>query len=199
MTSLKRFTGLLATALLAALTSACESTASELRVSTVLSPDAPFSHYRTFVFGFAGGPPEGSQLSPISLDVENRMPALVRAALAREGYSEDVGKADFVIRLGAGTAEVPDEGLQRCSIDDYDCVGRWMHALSVAIDVYDASTGAHVWHGAGDVTRAHLPFDDALLNGIVTKALAALPRRDPRTVTADSASARAAVRDGRSS
>lgn len=197
MSTFKRFTGLVATALFAALTSACETTASELRVATVMSPDAPFSRYRTFAFGLAGGPPEGSRLSPRSLDVENRLTAFVRNALARAGYTEDAGKADFVVRLGAGTAEVPDEGLQRCSIDDYDCVGQWLHTLSVAIDVYDASNGAHVWHGAADVALAHLPFDDALLNGIVTKAFAALPRRDPRTATDARADAPAAVKDTR--
>ncbi|HSY20930.1 MAG TPA: DUF4136 domain-containing protein [Polyangiaceae bacterium] len=176
-TSFKRFTRLFAPVLLVTLVSACEATVSEQAVQTVMSPAAPFARYRTFAFGFADGPPAGSQLSPGSLDVENRLRVLVAGARARKGYVESAGMTDFVVRLGAGMSAAPDVSLERCSVDDYDCVGQWVQRLAVSIDMVDTATGAHVWHGATNVVRVRPQFDDELLGSIVTKAFAQLPGR----------------------
>jgi hypothetical protein len=173
--TLERFIKLVAPALLVTLASACQATTSEVAVQTVMAPEVPFTHYRTFAFGFADDPPAGSQLSPGSLDVENRLRGLVARALARKGYVEGAGKTDFVVRLGAGTSEGPDVSLERCSVDDYDCVGRIVQRLSVAIDMYDATTGAHVWHGATLISLAGPRSDDKVLDSIVLKAFAEFP------------------------
>ena len=174
----KRFMTFAAAALLPALTSACQTQTPGLRVETVMSTEAPFSRYRSFSFGLADNPPTGFQVSSGSLDVENRLRPLVEGALARKGYAEDRAEADFVVRLGAGTAEVSDTDMQRCTVDDYDCVGQSMHGLAVAIDMYDTATGAHVWHGATNLALARSRFDDELLNNIVATAFVELPRRD---------------------
>ncbi len=148
-------------------------------MQTVIAPKAPFERYHTFAFGLAGGPPSGTELSADSLDVENRLRFLVAGALAQKGYAEGAGAAnsDFVVRLAAGTGEALDVSLERCSVDDYDCEGQRLQKLSVTIDLYDTSTGSHVWHGTADVARERPRFDDALLGSIVKRAFADLPRR----------------------
>jgi hypothetical protein len=176
-TSSKHPMKLVAFALVAALASACQTTTSGQRVQTVMSADAPFARYHTFSFGLAESPPAGSYLSPASLEAEHALRPLVGVALARRGYAEDAGKADFVVRLGAGGADVADSSTEGFFSDDFGGA-QVTPGLSVAIDMYDAATGAHVWHGATVVTLDRGRLGDKLLERVVASAFAEFPRRD---------------------
>ncbi len=168
---------LVALTLLAALAAACQT--SGPRVQSAMSPGAPFARYHTFSFGGAEGPPVGSYLSAGSWDVQNRLRPVVSAALARKGYAEDFGKADFVVRLESGTADLLDTPVDEDVVNDAT-TGRLAPGLSVAIDMYDAATGARVWRGATVVATKGGRSDDRLLERIATSAFAELPRASKR-------------------
>jgi Domain of unknown function (DUF4136) len=168
-------TKLVALALAAVLASACQATTSAPQVQTVKSSQTPFARYHTFTFGFAEGPPQGTVLSAGSLDVENRLGSIVRTALVRRGYAENAGQADLVVRIAAGTAEINNLDVGGYT-EDFLIRQEPTPGLSLAIDVYDAATKAHVWHGATLVDGSH--FDDKVLERIVTNAFAEFPRGD---------------------
>jgi hypothetical protein len=177
-TSSKHPIKLVAFTLVAALTSACQTTASGPRVQTVMSADAPFARYHTFSFGLAESAPSGSYVSPASLEAEHALRPLVGDALARKGYAENAGQADFVVRLGAGGADVANSSTEGFFSDDFGG-GQVTPGLSVAIDMYDAASGAHVWHGATVITLDRGRLGDKLLEHVVASAFAEFPRRDP--------------------
>jgi hypothetical protein len=179
----KRPMKLVALTLLAALASACQATTTpNLRVQTVMSPQAPFARYHAFSFGLAEAPPLGSTISAGSLAAENHLASLVGAALARRGYARDAEKADFVVRIAAGSSDVPHVDMEEYFVDDFG-TGQTVPGLSLAIDMYDAATGTQIWHGATVVSLDRGQFDDKLLEGIVTSAFAGFPRRAEAAVS----------------
>jgi Domain of unknown function (DUF4136) len=174
---------LVALTLLAAVASACQAkTTSGPRVQTVMSPQVPFARYHTFSFGLAEAPPPGSTMSAGSLTAENRLAPLVGNALARRGYTRNADKADFVVRVGAGSSDVTPVDMHEYFVDDFGA-GHALPGLSLAIDMYDAASGAAIWHGATIVALDRGHFDDELLEGIVTSAFAGFPRRDDAAVS----------------
>jgi hypothetical protein len=162
--------------LLVALAPACQATmTSGPAVQTVMSPDAPFSRYRTFSFGLAERPSSGFTISQGSLDAERRLRPVLATALASKGYAEDVRMPDFVVRLGAGTTDNFDTGAH--FVDDVSEATPVVRGLSLAIDVYDATTGVRVWHGDTVTALEGGNPDDQLLKRFVANAFAELPGR----------------------
>jgi hypothetical protein len=162
--------------LLMALSPACQATmTSGPQVQTVMSPDAPFSRYRTFSFGLAEEPPAGFTISPNSLAVERRLRPMLATAFASKGYAEDLRTPDFVVRVSAGTSENLDTGAH--FVDDVSEATPLVRGLSLAVDAYDAATGARVWHGATVTALEPGGPDDGLLGRVVAAAFAQLPGR----------------------
>jgi hypothetical protein len=156
--------------LLCAMASCRSVTASGPQVNEVTSPSASFSRYSAFSFGLADRPPAGYEISSRSLEVERRIRAHVLAFLEQRGYVEDNARADFVVKYASGTREVAGPGGGYLDVEGPSSVEE-----SISIDVYDAATGTHVWHGDARAEIDRKKIDDNLLRLSVERVLADVP------------------------
>jgi hypothetical protein len=150
--------------------------AQAVSIHTAANPAAHFEQYRTFTFAPAEGPPRGYQMPRRSPEVEQRLRALIAAALTQRGYLQGATKGDFLIMFGFGRRTIPVH-------EDSAVGGEWLPddedadfvEGSLVIDAFDSSSGARVWHGAcrGQNDLAHV--DDALLQRTVSHLLAPFP------------------------
>jgi hypothetical protein len=163
--------------LLPAALAACVSTRSPtVLVHTDSSPVAPFATYRTFGFGLAGALPAPFQESARSFAVERRMRSLVVAELVRKGYAEEqAGPAnpDFVVTVASGYAA---EAFSMGEAPLFETA----ELGAIVIDVFDASSAAHVWHSTGEAEVDPRTINDQLLQASVHGVLASFPARVKR-------------------
>jgi hypothetical protein len=154
---------------------ACATTSSPtVLVHTDSGPVASFASYRTFGFGLAAAPPAPFQESARSFAVERRVRSLVVAELVRKGYAEQPGPAhpDFVVTVASGyTSE--DFSMGEAPLFETAELG------AIVIDVFDASSAAHVWHGTGETEVDPKRVSDQLQAG-VRRVLASFPHRPTR-------------------
>jgi hypothetical protein len=139
-------------------------------VETASSAASSFAAYRTFAFGLAEAPPAPFQVSARSFEEERRMKALIAAELVRKGYVEQPGPAqpDLVVRFASGDVEDPPYG-------DEPPMFELPEKGVIVIDVFDASIGAQVWHGSGEVEVDSKRIDEELLQKSVQRVLASFP------------------------
>jgi hypothetical protein len=161
-------------ALLGAL-NGCGSNSPEPRTASASSEGAPqskFSEYKTFAFAPANPPASGYAVTPRSLEVQERLASLVKASLEKRGYAQASTGADLLIKISAGTGELPGDKTQRGNPDEPTPSG------FIGIDAYDGHSGATVWHGSGRAElKAEQPIDDGLLASGVERILLAFPAR----------------------
>jgi Domain of unknown function (DUF4136) len=153
----------------------CGSTSPEPRAASasgVGAPSAKFSEYRTFSFAPANPPAGSYEVTPRALEVQQRLAPLVKASLEKRGYAQAAGDADLLIKISAGTGELPGDKTQRGNPEEPTPIG------FIGIDAYDGRSGTTVWHGSG---KAELtpdqPIDDALLASGVERILMDFPAR----------------------
>jgi hypothetical protein len=147
-------------------------------VQTQSSALSSFAPYHTFGFRIAGMPPAPFQVSARSFEVERRMRSLVVAQLVGKGYAEQQGSAhpDFVVSFSAGYADDPPPGGEP-PMFEMPVKG------AIVIDVFDASSDAHVWHATAEAEVEPTQLDDRLLRVAVQRALASFPARGPEDGT----------------
>jgi Domain of unknown function (DUF4136) len=156
-------------ALLGAATScSAAATPSKTMATSFASPHSSLASYHTFSFGLADQPKAGYEVTPRSLEVQRRLHPLVLEAFKDRGYIEDEAKADFTVKLAAGTGELPNPGLEHA-------VPTGLARGFIGIDVYDASTGTQVWQGSAFAEIDPEKIDDSLLKMGVTHMLADFP------------------------
>jgi Domain of unknown function (DUF4136) len=159
-------------ALLGAVTScSAAATPSKTVATSIAAPHSSLAGYHTFSFGSADQPKAGYEVTPRSLEVQRRLHPLVLEALQDRGYIEDQAKADFTVKLAAGTGELPNPGSEHA-------VPTGLARGFIGIDVYDVSTGAEVWKGSAYAEIDPEKIDDSLLKMGVTHMLADFPSRD---------------------
>jgi hypothetical protein len=159
-------------ALLSTLTACGTAAAPNTAVATsVASPHASLASYHTFSFGLADQPKPGYEVTPRSLEVQRRLRPVVLAALEARGYTEDEAKADFIVKLAAGTGDLPSQQAERA-------VPTGLARGFIGIDIYDAPTGSQVWQGSAFAEIDPEKIDDSLLKMGVTHMLADFPARD---------------------
>jgi len=160
--------------LVAALTAACSSTPAQpprASVTTVGAQTASLDQAQTFGFGPANPPAAGFDVTPRALEVQRRLSALVESALEKRGLSHAADNPDLVVKVSAGSGA-----------EDQKLAGRGNETETtprgfISIDVYDAETGAGLWHGTGQADINPSTIDDALLASAVEGILARFPTR----------------------
>lgn len=153
----------------------CGATSPEPRAASASGTGAPqekFADYRTFSFAPANPPAGGYEVTPRSLEVQQRLAPLVKASLEKRGYAQAASGADLLIKISAGTGELPGDKTQRGNPDEPTPSG------FIGIDAYDGRSGATVWHGSGQAElKPEQPIDDALLKSGVERILMDFPAR----------------------
>lgn len=150
-----------------------EPPATSASASAVGAPRANFSDYRTFAFAPANAPAGGFSVTPRSLEVQQRLAAIVKASLEKRGYAQAASGADLLIKISAGTGEVAVDKTQRGNPEEPTPSG------FIGIDAYDGRSGATVWHGSGQAElKPEQPVDDALLASGVERILLDFPARN---------------------
>jgi hypothetical protein len=153
----------------------CGSNSPEPRTASASGQGAPqskFSEYKTFAFAPANPPASGYAVTPRSLEVQERLTSLVKASLEKRGYAQASTGADLLIKVSAGTGELPGDKTQRGNPAEPTPSG------FIGIDAYDGRSGATVWHGSGQADlKPEQPVDDGLLASGVERILLAFPAR----------------------
>jgi len=153
----------------------CGAPSPESRVASASgtgAPQAKFSDYRTFSFAPANPPAGDYVVTQRSLEVQERLAPLVKASLEKRGYAQASSGADLLIKISAGTGEVPGDKTQRGNPEEPAPSG------FIGIDAYDGRSGATVWHGSGQAElKPEQPIDDALLASGVERILMDFPSR----------------------
>jgi hypothetical protein len=163
-------------ALLGAVTSCTAAAVPSKAVATsVASPHAPLASYHTFSFGLADQPKPGYEVTARSLEVQRRLRPAVLEALQGRGYTEDESKADFTVKLTAGTGEIANPAAERAAATG-------LARGFIGIDIYDTPTGAEVWQGSAFAEVDPEKIDDSLLKMGVAHMLADFPARDTSAV-----------------
>ena len=164
---------LIGLALLGTLTACATTSSPTVLVHTDSSPVASFATYRTFGFGLAGGPPAPFRESARSFAVYRRLRSLVVAELVRKGYVEQPGPAnpDFVVTFASGYTT------EDFSMGEVPLFGGQVEIGAIAIDAFDASSAAHVWHGTGETEVSPEKINDQLLQDGVHRVLGSFPVR----------------------
>jgi hypothetical protein len=164
---------LIGLALLGTLTACATTSSPTVLVHTDSSPVASFATYRTFGFGLAGGPPAPFRESARSFAVDRRLRSLVVAELVRKGYVEQPGPAnpDFVVTFASGYTT------EDFSMGEVPLFGGQVEIGAIAIDAFDASSAAHVWHGTGETEVSPGKINDQLLQDGVHRVLGSFPVR----------------------
>jgi len=120
--------------------------------SAVAAPHVSFSDYHTFGFGTAAAPRPGYEVTPRSLEVQQRLRSVVKGVLEARGFAEVTEKPDMTIKLAAGSGS--GEATYR---EEGPAVG------FIGIDVFSASSGNQIWQGAAFAEVDPTKIDDALL------------------------------------
>jgi hypothetical protein len=153
----------------------CGATSPEPRVASASgagAPQAKFSDYRTFSFAPANPPAGGYEVTQRSLEVQERLTPIVKASLEKRGYAQASSGADLLIKISAGTGELPGDKTQRGNPEEPTPTG------FIGIDAYDGRSGATVWHGSGQAElKPEQPIDDTLLASGVERILMDFPSR----------------------
>jgi hypothetical protein len=158
---------------------ACAADSSRARVQTAeSSAGVAFANYHTFGFRPAEQPAAPFEVSARSFEVERRMRPLIVAELLGKGYAEQAGQTrpDFMVAFGLGYAQdaVP-------SVDQTGGAGPAAAAPiergKIAIDAFDTSSAAQVWHGTAEAEVNPKTIDDQLLRAAVHQLLAPFPSR----------------------
>jgi hypothetical protein len=160
----------MALAFLGALTG-CSNAAPPPRAATassVASPKASFANYETFAFGPANAPAEGYEITPRALEVQTHLTRIVARALERRGYRELPAGADLLVKIAAGSGELPNPSAEH---------GTASPSGFIAVDIYEAASGNEVWRGTAQAAIDPNQIDDALLERGVDRMLANLPAR----------------------
>jgi hypothetical protein len=150
---------------------------SKTAATSIAAPHSSLASYHAFSFGLADQPKTGYAVTPRSLEVQRRLRPVVLQAFQGRGYVEDQTKADFIVKLAAGTGELPNPGLEHTAPTN-------LARGFIGIDVYDASTGAQVWQGSAYAEIDPEKIDDALLKMGVTHMLSDFPSRDTASLAA---------------
>jgi hypothetical protein len=155
----------------------CASSGTGAGLHIVANPAARFGAYRTFSFGPPEGAPPGFQMTARSAEVQRRLRGLVEAVLAEKGYQPaSTGPGDVIVELGAAQREVE-------SRDDGSINAEWLAADTtvdtiqgrLAVDLFDPSLKARVWHGSSRETIDPEHIDAQRLQAYVRELLASLP------------------------
>jgi hypothetical protein len=142
-------------------------------VQTVAAARTALPQFHTFSFGLTEEPPAGFEASPRSLEVEQRMRALIGSELGHKGYAEVSAKPDFVVRYAAGTVRIDPGPVTEENTDVTPYTLR-----EIDVDIFDASTKTEVWQGTATSKVAINKYvDPSLLQGDVHAALAGFPVR----------------------
>ena len=150
---------------------------SKTAATSFAAPRSSLAGYHAFSFGLADQPKTGYEVTPRSLEVQRRLRPVVLEAFRGRGYVEDQTRPDFIVKLAAGTGELPKPGLEHTAPTS--------HARGfIGIDVYDASTGTQVWKGSAYAEIDPEQIDDSLLKMGVTHMLSDFPSRDLATLAA---------------
>lgn len=166
----------LALALFSAVT-ACATTAPTQKpiATSVSAPDASLANYQTFSFGLSDQPKPGYAVTPRSLEVQRRLRPAVLEALTGRGYVESDAKADLIVKLAAGTGELPNPAAERA-------VPTGLAQGFIGIHIYDGAAGTEVWQGSAFAEIDPAKIDDALLKMGVEHMLAGFPVRNSAPV-----------------
>jgi hypothetical protein len=139
--------------------------------TTDSSLGAAFANYHTFGFRFAGQPAAPFEVSARSFEGERRMRPLIVAELLRKGYEEQTGrdKPDFTVSFGLGYAKEANQLTEQTATP--------IEKGRMAIDAFDTSSNAQVWHGTAEAQVNPAKIDDSLLAAAVQQLLAPFPAR----------------------
>jgi hypothetical protein len=144
-------------------------------VQTVTAARAALPQFHTFAFGLTEDPPAGYEASPRSLEVEQRMQALVGSELQQKGYVQVSARPDFIVRFAAGTVRIDPGPVTEENTDVAPYTLR-----KIDVDVYDASSKTEVWRGSATSQVAINKYvDPSLLQRDVHGALASFPVGTP--------------------
>jgi hypothetical protein len=137
---------------LAACSAATPSPPDHATASAVAAPNVSFSDYHTFGFGTAAAPRQGYEVTPRSLEVQQRLRGAVKTVLEARGLTEVTEKPDMTIKLaagsGSGAATYREEG---------PAIG------FIGVDIFSASSGNQIWQGAAFAEIDPTKIDSALL------------------------------------
>lgn len=152
------------------------------KVTTDYDPSATFSSYRTFEWANQSAPSGGNPL------IFERVKGSVERALAAKSFTQS-DTPDFAVGITIGArdrVETTNWGPYY-----YPGYGRafgygWAHPYSavdvrtvtdgtVSIDIFDARTRKPVWHGRATKEITGTTVDQALIDQVVSAALASFP------------------------
>ncbi|HYQ30148.1 MAG TPA: DUF4136 domain-containing protein [Polyangiaceae bacterium] len=120
--------------------------------SAVAAPNVSFADYHTFEFGTAAAPRQGYEVTPRSLEVQQRLRSAVKSALEARSLTEATEKPDLTIKLAAGSGSGPTTYRE-----DGPAIG------FIGIDIFSVSSGNQIWQGAAFAEIDPTKIDDALL------------------------------------
>lgn len=153
-------------------------------VASTASPNVAFGTYSTFSFGLSDQPRPGYEVTPRSLEVQRRLRPLVSEELRARGYADRANQGDLIVKLATGThaPSRPNRGATEL-YGTYDSSGGDPPKARgyIAINIYDAATGAAIWQGTATADVDAENIDDALLKAAVRRMLASLPKRVGQT------------------
>jgi hypothetical protein len=154
---------------------ACGAAGRPVTYATESAGEVAFVSYQTFGFLPARQPAAPFEVSARSFEVERRIRPLIVAELLRKGYAEQTGEAkpDFVVVFGSAYAQVPPTDPVVWVDPPPIQKGR------IAIDAFDASSDAQVWHGTAEAEVDLEKVDNQLLQTAVQQVLAPFPARSP--------------------
>jgi hypothetical protein len=145
--------------------------------TSITTPQASLAGYNTFSFGLADQPQPGYDVTARALEVQRRLRPMVLQALRERGYVEDESKADFVVKLAAGTGAVPKSVGER-TVTTGSARG------FIGIRIYDKQTGSEVWAGTAFAEIEPEQIDDKVLEMGVAHMLASFPTKSTARVAA---------------
>ncbi|HET7545993.1 MAG TPA: DUF4136 domain-containing protein [Polyangiaceae bacterium] len=155
---------------LVAVATACAPAAAPNKpvASSISAPHASLELYRTYTFGLSDQPKAGYVVTPRSLEVQRRLRPAVVEVLQEHGYVENDTKAELIVKLAAGTGEIPNPAAERA------VPGKLARGF-IGIHIYDAQAGTEVWQGSAFAEIEPEKIDDGLLKMGVNHMLADFP------------------------
>ncbi len=149
-------------------------------VETTSASVASFEPYRTFSFQLAHAAPGGFEVSPRTVDVQNRLTAIVGKALTDKGYVSvpEHGDLIIVVAAGEGTSEQTRQLSRRAAAvagDSEETIE--VPEGSLVIEAFDPKRHERVWRSAATGEVKTSGIDEARLNDVVGTMLAQFPAR----------------------
>jgi hypothetical protein len=147
-------------------------------VETTSASVASFQQYRTFSFQLPHAAPGGFDVSPRTIDVQNRLTAVVGKALTDKGYVSVPDHGDLIIVVAAG--EATKEETRQLTRRAAAVAGDRDETIevpegSLVIEAFDPTKHERVWRSAATGEVRSEGIDETRLNSVVGTMLASFP------------------------